>query len=142
MDHSYNVNVNWLNTRIGSISSPELYTSIEVVTPPPFDGGIPGKWSPEHFLVAAVTGCLMTTFLAIAENSKFAFKNFTCDACGKLGSVEGKLQVTEITLKPVLKIENEKDRERAERIIRKSEEACLISKSIKSKINLEITVTV
>ncbi len=51
-------------------SSPVLNTKIEVATPPEFPKGIAGIWSPEHLLVAAVSSCLMTTFLAVAENSK------------------------------------------------------------------------
>lgn len=42
---------------------------IEVATPPEFPKGIPGMWSPEHLFTAAVSGCLMTTFLSIAEKS-------------------------------------------------------------------------
>jgi organic hydroperoxide reductase OsmC/OhrA len=60
--------------RKGKLCSPELSKEngpcIEVATPPEFPKGMPGIWSPEHLFTAAVSSCLMTTFLAIAENSK------------------------------------------------------------------------
>lgn len=132
--HHYNVKVNWENDRKGLMSSPVLDTAIEVATPPEFSKGMQGIWSPEHLLVAAVNSCLMTTFLAIAENSKFSFVKFESNADGKLEIVDGKYMMTEIVLSPDLVIHSEADRERAMKILQKSEAACLISNSIKSKI--------
>ena len=84
----------------------------------------------------------MTTFLSIAANSKLEFSAFSCMAQGILGQVEGKFQVTEVKLFPQLVILKEEDRERAERILQKSEKACLISNSVKSVICLNPQVEV
>ena len=65
----------------------------------------------------------MTTFLAIAENSK-------------LEQIEGKFQMTEVILEPTVVILNEEDREKAERVLQKSEANCLISNSVHSKITM------
>jgi peroxiredoxin-like protein len=119
------------------MSSPVLNQKIEVVTPPEFKNGIPGYWSPEHLLVAAANSCLMTTFLAIAENSKLQFEHFESKATGKLEIVDGKYMISEITLKPVLVISSGEDQEKALRILQKSEAACLISNSLKSRIIFE-----
>ena len=132
--HHYEVKVNWETGRKGLMTSPVLNENIEVATPPEFPKGMPGIWSPEHLLVAAVNSCLMTTFLAIAENSKLPFLNFESNAVGKLEKVEGRLMISEIILSPVLKVGKETDKERALRILDKSEALCLISNSIKSKI--------
>ena len=78
--HYYNVGLDWSEGRIGTVSSPELNSTIEVATPPEFPKGVAGIWSPEHFLVAAVSSCLMTTFLAVAENSNLMFEKFSCNA--------------------------------------------------------------
>lgn len=139
--HYYNVNLNWTSDRKGKISSPELHNIIEVATPPQFPKGIEGIWSPEHLLTASVVSCFMTTFLSIAENSKLEFDNFNCTAKGKLEQVEGKFLMTEIILEPTLLIKKETDADRAERILQKSEAACLISNSIKSKVTLNPTIT-
>ncbi len=134
--HYYTVNLNWISDRKGDISSPELDEKITVATPPQFPKGIEGIWSPEHLLTAAVSSCFMTTFLSIAENSKLDFLTFDCPAKGKLEQIDGKFLMSEIILEPVLKITKEEDRDRAERILQKTEKACLISNSIKSKITL------
>jgi peroxiredoxin-like protein len=135
--HEYHVDLKWVSDRKGMLSSPELPTNIEVATPPQFDKGMPDIWSPEHLFTASVLSCFMTTFLAIAEYSKLEYKSFECAATGILDKVEGKYQVTEIILKPVLEIVNADTAEKAERILHKSEAACLISNSIKSKVTLE-----
>lgn len=132
--HHYEVKLNWESERKGLMSSPALHDSIEVATPPEFPKGMPGIWSPEHLLVAAVNSCLMTTFLAIAENSNFEFINFESVANGKLEKVDGMFMISEIVLSPVLTISRDKDQEKAIRILQKSEAACLISHSIKSAI--------
>jgi peroxiredoxin-like protein len=132
--HHYEVKLNWKSERKGLMSSPALNSDIEVATPPEFPKGIPGVWSPEHLLVAAVNSCLMTTFLAIAENSRFEFINFESSADGKLEKVDGKLMISEIVLSPVLTLSREADKEKAIRILQKSEAACLISNSVKSSI--------
>ena len=140
--HYYNVNLNWTSDRKGEISSPELNDTIEVATPPEFPKGIEGIWSPEHLLTASVNSCFMTTFLSIAENSKLEFVSFNCAAKGKLEQVEGKFLMTEVILEPVLVITKETDKDRAERVLQKSEAACLITNSIKSKVTLVPTIKI
>jgi peroxiredoxin-like protein len=138
--HYYNVDLKWMSERKGIIYSSELDEEIEIATPPQFAKGIEGIWSPEHLLTAAVNSCFMTTFLAIAENSRLDYSNFECQAKGKLEQVEGKFLMTEVLLKASLTIANGSDKEKAERILQKSEAACLISNSIKSKVSLETDI--
>lgn len=138
--HYYNVNLSWTSEREGNLSSPELNDEIKVATPPPFTKGIEGIWSPEHLLTASVSSCYMTTFLAIAENSKLEFETFSCEAKGKLEQIEGKYLITEIELFPKVKIKNELDTEKAMKILLKTEKACLISNSIQLKVSLNPTI--
>jgi len=147
--HYYNVDIAWNKERRGVMCSPELSIvnglssgCIEVATPPEFPKGIPGIWSPEHLFTAAVSSCLMTTFLAIAENFKLKFTSFKCQSKGKLEMVEGKYMMSEIFLEPTVVIADEKDREKAEKVLQKSEAACLISNSIKSKITMTTTIII
>lgn len=144
--YDYNVDINWENSRKGMLCSPELNKKnsvcIEVATPPEFPKGIDGIWSPEHLLVASLSGCLMTTFLAKAKNSTLEFESFTCHAKGKLEMVEGKLMMSDILLKPTVVIHNEQYKSKAIRILKKAENECLISNSIRSQITMEITIQV
>ena len=130
----YNVSLNWDEGRRGTLGSPELDEKIEVATPPEFEKGVEGVWSPEHLFISAVSSCLMTTFLSMADFSKLKFASFSCDAIGTLGKMENKFAVDKIVLKPVLVIKDEKDAEKAERLLHKAEKACLITNSIKTEI--------
>jgi len=88
--------------------------------------------------VASVNACFMTTFLAIAENSKLKFVSFSADAKGKLEKLEGQgFIMTEVVLRPKLLISHARDAERAGRILEKAEKHCLISNSIKTETKLE-----
>jgi peroxiredoxin-like protein len=141
-NHSYQVNLVWNHDRKGTLSSPVLSTKIEVATPPDFPHGMPDIWSPEHLFVAAVNACLMTTFLAIADNSNLAFIAFKSSATGIVDKVDGKYRVTEITLKPVVTIPASVSEERTARIVEKSKLNCLISNSITTKIVLETNIII
>lgn len=139
--HSYNLSLKWKEGRKGIMESPELPTKIEVATPPEFEKGIPGIWSPEHLFTASVLSCFMTTFLAIAEYSSLEFETFDCDAEGVLDKVDGKFLMTEINLTAKLKINDISKKEKAERVLHKSEAACLISNSIKTTVNLTCEIS-
>ena len=122
--HFYNTNVEWKTGRQGELSL-EGFPTITVATPPEFPQGVPNTWSPEHLYVAS--------FLAIAENSKLKFSSYSAGSTGKMERVEGKYVISEIELKPRIVIQEEKDREKALRIIEKAEKGCLISRSMNAK---------
>ncbi len=142
MDHVYEVGLTWKYGKVGQIGSPDLKTTIEIATPPEFAGGVPGIWSPEHLFTASIVSCFMTTFVAIAENSKMEFESLKVDAVGYLGKEDGKFVMTRVVLKPVLVIQNEADIEKADRILYKAESACLITRSVKSEVSLQTTIRV
>jgi peroxiredoxin-like protein len=147
--HYYNVDIAWSKDRKGIMCSPELAGEkntgagcIEVATPPEFPKGIPGIWSPEHLFTASVSSCLMTTFLAIAENSKLDFISFKCGSKGKLEQVDGKFMMTEVELEPMVVVKEEKDIEKAHRVLQKSEINCLISNSVKARVVMKPIVNI
>ncbi len=141
-EHLYEIDISWDENRMGTMRSPVLDDEIRVATPPEFNGGIEGIWSPEHLFVASISSCFMTTFLAIAEYSKMDFENLQVNAIGKLDKVDGKFMVSEVTLKPVLEIHDEKFADKARRLMEKAEAACLISRSVKTVIHFEPKVVI
>lgn len=141
-EHYYQVKVNWQENRKGILSSDVLDEKITIATPPEFPKGEANVWSPEHYFVAAVNGCLMTTFLAVAENFKLSFVDFESDAVGKLEMIDRRFMMSEVVLKPTVTVYKEEDVELAKKVVEKSESACLISNSINSNIKLETTVKV
>ena len=137
----YENGIEWTGEKKGRLSVPGL-PSLQVATPPEFDGH-EGFWSPEHYFVAAVNSCVMTTFLAIAHGSKLQFESYAAQATGKLEKPEGEgYRITEIIIRPKLVISQSKDLERAGRILQKAEMHCLISNSIKAVVRLEPQILV
>ena len=134
--HVYRTSLRWETQRRGKLSSEGL-PDLAVATPPEFPGGHPGIWSPEHLFVAAAEACLMTTFLAIAENSKLEYSEYRSEAEGQLEKTEQGLMVTTITIKAHVRIKDEALRERAVRVIQKAEQHCLISNSMKTRVQVE-----
>lgn len=136
----YTTEVEWTGERHGDLRAPVL-PNLKVDAPPEFKGH-GGVWTPEHLFVASVNSCFMTTFLAIAENSKLDFVSFKTNAEGKLEKLDGKgFVMTEVTLHPKLVISHARDAERANRILEKAEKHCLISNSIRSETRLASEVS-
>src|SRR2546430_15253802 len=137
----YSTDVEWTGARNGDLSAGSL-PKLHVDAPPEFKGH-EGAWTPEHLFVGAVNSCFMTTFVAIAENSKLDFVNFKTTADGTLEKVEGQgLMITEIVLRPLLTIKNVPDMARASRILEKAEKHCLIANSAKTQIRLKPKINV
>jgi peroxiredoxin-like protein len=137
----YTTEIEWLGERRGNLGALDLPEFV-VDAPPEFKGQ-GGSWTPEHLFVASVNSCFMTTFLAIAENSKLDFVSVRIGAKGKLEKREGQgFMITEIILRPRLVLREARGAERALRILQKAETNCLISNSIRTQITLQPEVTI
>lgn len=136
--YTYRTAVKWTEQKKGTITC-EGKPDIQVATPPEFKGH-EGIWSPEDLYVASANICLMTTFLAVAERAGLTFTSYHCEAEGRLELVEGKFQVTVITLRPQIALQSGSDAAKAKELIEKAEANCLISNSMKTRITLEPTI--
>ena len=133
--YRYTTGVKWTGQKIGMMTVAGK-PAVEVATPPEFKGH-EGIWSPEDLYVASANACLMTTFLSFAERSGLSFTSYESEAEGLLELVEGKFQMTAIVLKPKIMLRFDTDRAKAEELIFKAEENCLISNSMKTKVSIE-----
>jgi len=132
----YGTEIEWTGERRGRLRSSNL-PPLDVSAPPEFQGQ-EGIWTPEHLYVASVNACFMTTFLAIAANSKLDVASFSASAEGKLEKIEGGgFQITEIVLKPRVVLRAARDLDRARRIVEKAERNCFITSSIKTVVKVE-----
>lgn len=137
-EHFYEVNLRWKEGRTGILSSPVLNDTITCATPPEFTGGIPGIWSPEHLYAAAISSCYMSTFVAIAENFKLSFEDFSCKTTCKLELIEGKFLITEALIEPVIVLNDpEINNDKALRVLEKSKAACLVTNSMNTTSRLQ-----
>ena len=108
--------------------------------PPPEFGGPEGHWSPETLLAASVADCFILTFRAIAAASKLEWTNISCDVKGTLDRVDGVTRFTRFDLDARLEVPAGTDTEKADRILHKSESACLITASLNTENHLATTI--
>lgn len=120
------------------VSSPGLQT-LPSLAPAEFGG--PGDlWSPETFMVAAVADCYILTFRAIARGAKFEWNSLSCDVDGVLDRVDRVTQFTDFYMKIELRVPPDSDHKKAERLLHRSEQVCLVTNSMTSKCHLDITI--
>lgn len=138
--HHYGVTADGAVTGRVIVSSPNL-PAWTTDAPAEFDG--PGDvWSPETMLVGAVANCFILTFRAIARASKFEWSNITCHAVGVLDRVERVTQFTVVALTVNLQVPVGADAEKAQRLLEKAEQNCLITNSLKAKVDLQAEVII
>jgi len=107
--------------------------------PAEFDG--PGNlWSPETLLCAAVADCFNLSFRAIARASKFEWTALDCEVVGTLDRVEKTSLFTKFDINARLKVPAGADATRAQQLLEKAKQICLISNSLKGEFHLHSTV--
>ncbi len=122
------------------VTSPGLVT---LDTAPPAEFGGPGDvWSPETLLVASVANCLILTFRAIARASRLEWNSLRCDVDGELDKIDRVTRFTGFELKVRLEVPAGTDPAKAERLLHKAEQACLITNSLIADSHLVAEVTV
>lgn len=132
----YQVDLKWKEGRVGVVSSPDLDESIKCATPPEFANGVPNIWSPEHFYAAAINSCFMTTFLAIAENSRVEFESFECKTTIKLEQIDRKFLITQAAIHPKVKLTDASKEDRLLLVFEKTKEHCLVTNSMKTEVTI------
>jgi organic hydroperoxide reductase OsmC/OhrA len=84
----------------------------------------------------------MTTFLAIAENSRLEFSSYQSQAEGTLAKTDEGFRMTDIKITVSVTIPDEAKKERTERLIERAEHHCLISNSMKTTVHIEASIVV
>jgi organic hydroperoxide reductase OsmC/OhrA len=120
----------------GRVRAHKIDPAIYFSTPPEF-GGDSGYWTSEHFILAAVASCYMTTFHVLAEMSALDFLGIGLSVEGKLGLSDGNWRLTEIVLTPTLTITQSQDREPANRLLEKAQQGCRIARCLVCPVHLE-----
>jgi peroxiredoxin-like protein len=137
----YETNVTWQGRRRGEAQVSGL-PSITTSAPPEFDGE-PGYWTPEHLFVAAVETCLMTTFFAVADKSKLNVISYRSVSIAKLDSVEGEgLRFTNLTVRPVIEVRRQEDRDKVARLLEKAERHCFVGNALRVRVQVEPCIEV
>jgi organic hydroperoxide reductase OsmC/OhrA len=107
----------------------------------PAEFGGPGdRWSPETLLVAAVGDCFAITFQAVARVAALPWTFLRCEVAGTLDRQDAGPQFTRFELRARLGVPAGTNKELARRAMEKAERGCLIARSLKASVALEITI--
>jgi organic hydroperoxide reductase OsmC/OhrA len=106
--YKYTTSARWTGARRGEVTPDSGAAQIQFSAPPEFQGDA-GKWTPEHFFMAAVTSCFVTTFRAIAEFSKYDYNGLEVSAEGLLEKADGGFQFTKVIVRPTLTVNHATD---------------------------------
>jgi len=149
---SYNVKISW-EKELAEAFVDNKYSRAHTWT---FDGGIElsasssphvvplpmsveSAFDPEEAFVASLSSCHMLWFLSIAAGKKYIVESYEDNAEGILGKdEEGKLAMTEVTLKPEVNFGGNAvpSREQIDELHHLAHEKCFIANSVKTKINI------
>jgi peroxiredoxin-like protein len=139
--HRYEVRAKSTRVRSGVVASDEIPSPIIFSAPAEFLGEA-HVWTPEHFFVAAVVTCFVSTFSGMSDLSRFHFVSLEVEAEGVVEKDAGGWRFTEIRLSPALRIAREEDRERGARLLEQAERSCLIARSITARVSSRATIKV
>ena len=138
-DFRYKVGVAWEGGRITTVTSTDKPT-LTVATPPEFKDGVPGVWSPEDLLVAAVASCFSVTMIAVAERRDLPLYAIDVTGTGHLTQRDdGRFGFVAIEL--TAHIETTKlSVEPLKRATKYAERACLVSMALDVPVHVDAVV--
>jgi organic hydroperoxide reductase OsmC/OhrA len=138
--HRFPVDVRWIEGKLTVASVPGK-EPLEVATPPEFQGGVEGVWSPEDLFVGAVATCFTVTLVSAARRRKVpvrglevrSFGDVTRRADGRFGFVAVELTV---------ELETEAGHEgEARGALLDAEASCLVAVSLDTPVHVHAQVS-
>jgi len=118
--------------------APIQATNLELIdTAPPVEFGGPGdKWSPESLLIGAVASCFILSFRAVARASKLDWRSVACSVTGTLDRPGKRTRFVRLMITARLNVGAETSPQRAERVLEKAKDNCLVSNSLSCEVDI------
>jgi peroxiredoxin-like protein len=143
-EHHFYLKANWpgLRNDIGEIEAGNLKTKISI--PPEMDGPGVGT-NPDEMLLGAAATCYIITLAACLERSSLEKDSLTMESEAVVDVTGGIFTYKKIIHRPRLILKShatENDVALAERLVRKAESSCMISRAIQGNVELELQAAV
>ena len=103
-------------------------------------GGPGDEWSPESLLAAALAGCFILTFRAVARASRLPWTHLACDVEATLERLDGVMQFTRVVTRASLTAPEGINTVLCERALAKAEESCLVANSLRCRRELQMEI--
>jgi organic hydroperoxide reductase OsmC/OhrA len=140
--HSYPLSLNWTgNTldgtynRNATVSNPGKHPL--AVSSAPEYAGDPTRWNPEDLLGTALATCHMLTFLALCAKAKVQVVGYEDHAEAILDTVEKVTRITQVRLRPVIRVTRGTSMARVVELFEKAHKYCFVANSVTCEAVME-----
>lgn len=143
-EHQFFLKADWPGGRndIGDIDARNLKTKVSI--PPEMEGPGIGT-NPDEMLLGAAATCYIITLAAMMERSKVAKKSLTMESEGKVDVTNNVITYKKIIHRPIIVLEEqatERDVKMVEKLTKKAEQSCMISRAIQGNVEIEVESTI
>lgn len=137
--HHFHLQANWPGGRneVGTIEAGQLKTNISI--PPEMDGPGAGT-NPDEMLLGAAATCYIITLAAMLERSGIHQEALTMESEAIVDVTNGVFTYEKIIHKPhvIVTPEFAAQEEKINRLIKKAETSCMISRAIQGNVEIEL----
>ena len=139
-EHHFYLKANWPGQRndVGEIEAGNLKTKISI--PPEMDGPGVGT-NPDEMLLGAAATCYIITLAAMMQRSNLEKQSLTMESEAIVDVTNGIFTYKKIIHRPLIVLKKdatEKDRSLAEKLAKKAETSCMISRAIQGNVEIEL----
>jgi organic hydroperoxide reductase OsmC/OhrA len=132
--YRFPLDVQWLHGKL-TIATAPAKEPLEVATPPEFQGGFEGVWSPEDLFVGAVATCYTVTLISAARRRQVPVRSLQVRSFGDVGRrPDAKFGFVAVELT----IELETD---ASAAATDAEASCLVAVSLDTPVRVHVVVS-
>lgn len=139
-EHYFHLKADWPGNRndVGTIQAENLQTKISI--PTEMEGPGIGT-NPDEMLLGAATTCYIITLAAMLERSHIEKRSLMIESSAVVDVTNGIFTYKQIIHRPTLEIVNETDFKMANRLLKKAEDTCMISKALKGNVEIVLEPT-
>lgn len=139
-EHRFHLKASWpgLRNDVGEIVASNLKTKVSI--PPEMDGPGIGT-NPDEMLLGAAATCYIITLAAMMQRTGLEKENLTMESEGIVDVTKGVITYKKIIHRPHIVLNGdatEKDIELAQRLAKKAETSCMISRAIQGNVEIEL----
>jgi organic hydroperoxide reductase OsmC/OhrA len=138
--YRFPVDVHWLHDKLTVASVPGK-APLEVATPPEFQGGLEGVWSPEDLFVGAVATCYTVTLVSAARRRQVPVRALQVRGFGDVGRrPDGEFGFVAVELTLELATDPGYENE-ARAAALDAEASCLVAVSLDTPVRVHVSVS-
>ena len=143
-EHHFYLTANWPGRRndVGDIEAGNLKTKVSI--PPEMDGPGIGT-NPDEMLLGAAATCYIITLAAMLERSGLEKESLTMESEAIVDVTNGVFTYKKIIHRPSIVLPSdaaEKELKLAERLAKKAETSCMISRAIQGNVAIELDAVI